>query len=544
MINHYVRIWHLAIVVCVFSANSLLADVEIHPTQLGGYMDLGQIVSGKFVKETPSDTVDADNQFLTRTLGYLTQSATVNDRLDISFTLAGLYFYALPEETNKGLFRFVQPGIGVGQAQAVYKFGDPEQPWSKLQMGLFPIKYNPDAKNLGEFLFRSGTYPGIIYGGGWTYIGGAEYMAQGLRYSITHLDGALTHDFSLTIERGYEPNNNLSPAYLVTYKAGAVFELGAGLMWAHAISMQDSLLSPEDPQNAYIKPGTAHADAGLPLAYREDTFLEQVNKPHYDSNDPRVLPDSIDNGIGGKIENPCLTSDPSDDPDPNNPCYDQSFVSVTGNGIPGEDLAYYNFRGFKGMVRAKLDIGVIMGMEPDNFKMYGEIALLGFKDYPFYYEKKSERMPMMFGLNIPTFGLLDAFSLELGYLKSRFPNNVHTLYTKKWPLPLPDDNVPISGHTSNPWTFNLEDPAYTDPNHPDYVEGAKEKIADAFTKDDWKWSVYARKQITEGFAVSTQVASDYQRQVLFQSYAPKFMNFPATRYSSDWYFVLRLEMGL
>lgn len=26
-------------------------------------------------------------------------------------------------------------------------------------MGYFPYKFNPDATNLGEFLFRTGTYP-------------------------------------------------------------------------------------------------------------------------------------------------------------------------------------------------------------------------------------------------------------------------------------------------------------------------------------------------------------------------------------------------
>jgi hypothetical protein len=237
-----------AIILC----SSVYAELLRHPIGVGTNIGIGQIVKGQLIGDSFADTVSGDGQFLTRTGVYITESATINEKLTITMTMGGLFWYALPEQTDLPPFRFLQFGPGVGEAQAIYAFGDPENPWSKLQFGFFPIKYNSDAKNLGEYLFRSGTYPALLYTGGWSYLNAAAYMAQGIRYTLNTLGGTLVHDFTLTMERDLEPNYDLSPGYLITWKPLPVFQIGAGVQWAHGIPMNDSLLHPKKPHNAYV----------------------------------------------------------------------------------------------------------------------------------------------------------------------------------------------------------------------------------------------------------------------------------------------------
>ena len=471
------------------------ADWERHPTEFGSSIDVGQIVKGTLIGTSLDDTVKADGQFLTRTGVYLTKAATYKERLKIQLTFGGLFWYALPE-LSKPEYRVVQFGPGVGQAQASYLFGNPESPSGLLQFGLFPIKYNPDSKNLGEYLYRSGTYPSLRYTGGWSLINSSGYLAQGLRFNWNMFGGKLAHDLTLTFERDLEPNHDLSPAYILSWKPAPFFEFGAGAQWAHGFSFQSEKLTPKTYENAYVK-GT-----GLPLGYKDQTSGAWKTQDHFSSD--RVQPDDA----------ACL-ADPTV-PCPDGRINDGTFVKRSQNGVPRDSLAYYTFKGFKLMSRAAFDPGVLMGATPGTFKAYGEWALLGVEDQPFYYNKKSERMPIMLGLNLPTFRLLDMFSVEAEFLKSRFRNNNNVLMRKKWPLPLSGEDEIL---------------------HPEMYD----TVAD--TKDDWKWSIFASKKIREGITLYAQAASDNQRQIAFEN-GPLMQDHSATEYTKDWYYIVRVEFGI
>ena len=47
----------------------------------------------------------------------------------------------------------------LSRADLTYNFGSSDDPDLSITLGYFPFKYNPDARNLGEYMFRSGTYP-------------------------------------------------------------------------------------------------------------------------------------------------------------------------------------------------------------------------------------------------------------------------------------------------------------------------------------------------------------------------------------------------
>jgi hypothetical protein len=156
-----------------------------------------------------------------------------------------------------------------------------------------------------------------------------------------------------------------------------------------------------------------------------------------------------------------------------------------------------------------------------DFKVYSELALLGVEDQPFYYENKLERMPIMFGLNVPTFGLLDRLAFEAEYLKNRFPNTFAFPFDNLGAIPIP--------------LVDLSDSPYN------YTDNAVDANGSTFEEDDWKWSVYATRTLTPGVALTAQVASDHLRPFSNVANPPSI---PFTRKPSDWYYVMRVSFGI
>lgn len=439
------------------------ADLVRNPTSVGAIFDFGQIVKGTLYDDSQSK-FNGDKQPITRTAVYLTESGTYNDRLSIYLTVGGLFWYALPEGTSFQQHR-IYFGPGVGQAQGIYNFGsDPKTPAASLQFGLFDYKYS-EAFDLGEYLYRSGTYPGLLVSGGWSYINAASYMAQGARLTVPLLGGKISNDFTMFMERDLEPTNDISPGYLLKIKPIPALEIGAGVVWSHAISFNGARLDPKQAANEYS------------LATKR--------------------PSENNQGTAGVDTCPC---------------------------------GYWTFKGFKTMGRISLDIGQLFNSDlihPGDFKLYSEIALLGVEDQPFFYTKKSERMPMMAGIDIPTFGLLDQLAFEIEYHKSPYPNTNGSELKSQLPLPI------NSGE--NPFDFDVNSIPAAQRDSVSKVMEKNEK------KDDVKWALYARRHISKSVSIYAQAADDYLRHFTFTA-SPSAI--PATSLPSDWYYVLRLEFGI
>ncbi len=444
-----------------------------NPTAVGTSIDVGQIVKGTLYDGSNfPGSFKGDDQVITRTGVYLTESGVYNSRLTINLTIGGLFWFSLPE-TQSFQTRRIQFGPGVGQAQGVYAFGDVEKPAAKLQFGLFPHKYS-DSKNLGEYLFRSGTYPGVLTSGGWSYINAAAYLAQGARLTVPMFGGKVTHDLMLYMERDLEPAHDISPAYILKLAPWPFLELSGGAVWSHGLSLNSKRLAPKVNENAYSK---------------------ITNKPIFGAQD-----------------------------------------SATVN-TPVNQLGYYTFEGVKVMGTAALDFGAMIGsesIEPGEFKLYTEVALLGVKDQPFYYEKKSERMPMMVGINLPTFGLLDGLSLEIEYHKSSFPNTNGSVLQGQLPIPV--------NNGENPYVYDPTDPRYLDTTNADFGQKlTPDELITKMKEDDWKWSVHARRSLSKGVSLYAQAASDHLRHFNFTA-TPAAL--PASSRPGQWYYVLRLEFGI
>jgi hypothetical protein len=248
------------------------------------------------------------------------------------------------------------------------------------------------------------------------------------------------------MERNLQPAHDISPGYMVTYKPLPFFEVGAGAIWSHAISLNSKRLAPTDPQNQYS----------------ESTGLPTNNEP---------------------APSPCTSGDAS-------------------------DCAYYTFEGIKTMGRVSFDGGMLMGLPAGQLRAYSEVALLGVENQPYFYEDRLARMPVMFGINVPTFGFLDRLTFEAEYLATAFPNSNVTVLQSQLPIP-----------TSDPYGYDPDDRQF----------------------DEWKWTVYARRKIIDGVTLNAQAASDHLRHV---NYSGIPAGQTATPTASDWYYVVRVEFGI
>jgi hypothetical protein len=438
-------------------------EVRVIPMSMTTQVDAGQVVHGH-VNDQP-----LDEQFLQRTSVWLTQELVIRDRLHVLAGIGGVFWYAIPggelngDAAHKNLTRF---GPGISQVQAIYSFGSLDAPAAKLQMGLFPYKYNPDAMNLGEYLLRSGTYPGLLQTGGWNIVSKANYMMQGLRLNVPLWGGKFQSDFLLPMERDIAPMGDLSPTYVGSLAPFPGLEIGAGVDCNHCIAFKPSRTSPK--------------------------VLSNPNDPSGNPGNAFIVPNP---DVAGRDTLP--------------------YVRDT--------TQFYTFQGVKLMGRISLDPKPFFPSEmlgPDDLKLFAEIAVLGVKDYPFYYDNINNRMPVMFGMNLPTFKLLDILSFQMEHFDSKFPNSSYDVYYFNLPIVSGVDKGGIQ--TQDPNKYDMKNTAVR--------------------RDDWKWSVYAKRKLFKGLSLYAQVANDHLRVPAFDL-KPSWTQI-TDRNGKDYYYLVRFEMGI
>ena len=376
----------------IIASTAIFAEQDNAPYRLSGYAALqaGQIVKGRNMIE------DLDHRWLQAFCFGLGADASMGNRLGLHIAgEAWTTFSYIVNTTNIDAYRetqvprYVFEPIRAEGACAIIGAGDSAA--LQLGIGYFPYKYAPDVRNLGEFLFRSGTYPGYLM----NYFDRPYARLLGLRISGLPLK-SLRADLLFTSEPLRQPLLDWSVSCMARYTLPALLEAGAGVSFANVLSVNSEMTRPRSStQNQYVD---------------------------------------------------------------------------------GTDTGYYTFAGTKVMAFASFDpkglfAASILGGE--DLKLYAEIAILGIKDYPVFYADIQRRMPIMVGLNIPAFRMLDVLSAECEYYYNKYPNSYYVVFTDGYPQPY--------GDAINP----------------------------SFDHDYFKWSFYARKTLFGHFSIIGQVASDH-----------------------------------
>jgi len=323
----------------------------------------------------------------------------------------------------------------------------------KLQAGYFPFKYNENARNLGEYLFRTGSYPQYI-------ISDFDFpMARvlGLHANGNEFDKTLNWDALLTANAEFTTIGDINLTGVVSYTPCQLLTIGGGVQFASLISAGQNT-SPHVSSNAYVK---------------------SIHK----------------------------TSDTTND----------------------TSFGYYTFASTKLMGRIAIDLKTLF---PDNLKsfcgaedlkIYSEAAILGLKNYPgsldsttvngvkspkTRYDDIKKRIPVMIGINIPTYKILDILSFECEWFGSTDPNDMTQVVR---------DGIPSERQSSFSGT------SYADS-----------------TRDNWKWSFYAKKTLAGHFNILAQIASDHLRWE-YNGYADHANHdgIEALRAINKYYFIVR-----
>jgi len=258
---------------------------------------------------------------------------------------------------------------------------------AEIAAGLMPYKYNPEAHELGEFLFRSGTYPFFILGDFDRPFARLTGLRLGLRAGDENFGWKLDL-FALT-EREMRPFWDISLAAIADVNFVRMVDISAGVDFAHVIPFNSGLTTPKESKYGtakYISDSTPITDAlGNIIDWTRNTAYYTYKGTKLMA---RVTLDPLGIVRGDK----------------------ESFFSK----IAGES----------------------------GGKIYGEWGCIGLENYPSNnstningYDKLKEKTPWMIGVNLPVWKLLDICSFEL----ERFPNPTPNAPTNiiKYGFPLP-----------------------------------------------------------------------------------------------------------
>ena len=187
--------------------------------------------------------------------GYL--SLSVNSRISDYLSTRGSVEFHVGYETSplNEIFDPTQAPpskivyITVPNAEGIFSFGNKGSAFFTLGVGLFEYKYNPQAQNLGEYLFRTGTYPAYI-------LTSFDLPLARLAGAIAscEIGGFLRQDLLLTTMNDIKPCMDFSLTYIVDASIGSALDIGAGVSFANLISVMSDQTSVRNYMgNGYLK---------------------------------------------------------------------------------------------------------------------------------------------------------------------------------------------------------------------------------------------------------------------------------------------------
>jgi hypothetical protein len=537
----------------------LTAQASVSVDKLSGevYTDMGQIVQG-----SQGGTQTVKDEYLTRMGVTLTVLDTVAQKLVVRVGVGGLFWQTYP--LGDFWHNSIRFGPGITEASAKVLMS----PQYSVEGGYFPFKYGP-SMNLGEYLLRGESYPTALSTGGWTWVDSAYTRVLGVRAQGLHFGGAFRHEAGLYVEMQTAPLFDITPAYLFSWKPVKGLEIGGGVAlkrWfqpdvGYSGLAGDSTALPAgrywvvgnfpEVQNHAIVHYTYNDGSGIVAA---DTFMVWRGGTSFDTSSalagkPGASVTGMDliqqgSSAGTRRDIKLFLQNTRYSPTGEN-CWDnpgacQAYLDPSGNlrvtDANGNLIADTTVsalvvknqkitrRAVNLMGRVGFDFAEAFDFAGTGpFKLYVESAVLGVEDQPVYYENIYNRIPVMVGVHVPTFGLLDLLAVEGEYLNN--PNrDSPAILTTHLNAPLSGPSMPIP---------DLDPADYSLPRY----------AAKSVHSDDWKWSVHLVRTIVPGLKVKFQAANDHLRFHRFGVSGPSLSPTPITLHSSDWYYLAHLQWG-
>jgi hypothetical protein len=382
----------------LFAQDSIATRVE--------WTGMAALEEGQFVKSTYTDGPMSFRPWLTDEYARLGVKATINQH----FSMTVIPQIELWNDTwdwtlistpaNGSLNPLTQHAtVTLADAECNVGIGSRDAIAYNFSAGVIPYKYDLEAKNLGEYLFRTGEHPGYIE----TSFDQAYATLTGFRANAEIVRN-LSLDLFFTTETQVQPLNDWSLSFLAGYKLPGFLDVGAGIMFDRLIPAVPLL----------DKPSTSGLNTYLTSTGQLDTFNWGGTKVMARlALDPKMLLPSDFSRIFGKEDGIF---------------YGEAAILGVQNITPYTHPLNPN------------------NGQPDPTKLVID------SEYNFY-SNIWQRIPVMFGFNFPTFKLLDYLSAELEWYGDPYAPGEYTEESFKYFLPLPNGVDPALSHWK--YSFNF-----------------------------------------------------------------------------------------
>lgn len=514
------------------------ADINIDDLSGIAYTDIGHLMAAESGDEY-------ENYYLHRFGVLISAEKIIEERLRLRVGVGGLFWQTFPRDPRAFHTNFIRFGPGVNEASGQFAFNEDLD----LKFGYFDYKYG-DSRNLGEYLLRSESYPIFLRtGDNYTWVDSAFSRGLGTRLRWDLAGGKFRQELGIFMEYQTAPLFDITPTYIATLAPVSGLEIGGGVALRRILrsgvwnQSRDENGSSRDPFAQYVEinnfPEVQHqakivfsTAAGLDsatavwrpgAAFDEASFLAARQGTGVVRRD--VIQDGSPAGMRSGIKGYLLNLAHCDADGENCETYlseSDSLLAVDAAGqvsaTPIGPAAYSKTVGMTNqainlMARASLDFNALLDL-PENwgpFRLFGEVALLGVENQPVYYEDRMDRVPMLAGIHVPTFGLLDLLSVEVEYCRNPY----------------------VNGNANASKEYILA---------PDGLDQeARRFVKPSNEKDDVNWSVQATRGIVPGLLLRVQVANDHMRMLNWQG---EYKSYDALLNQPEhWYYVAHLQWG-
>lgn len=504
-----------AAIVCagaLAAASAEEMEIKYRPLSIAGLAEFGMLNGARYGSNDPLETDWVDHFG-----AFVTQTADVGDHLSFDVGLGGIFQFMKRELVLATWLGTQWKAFFIGPTVADLRYGSlRDGDGFGLQFGRFTYKYNPEATNLGEYMFRSGPYPTFLLGGGYAVIGAPQAYLQGLRLNYTL--GGFRTDLFVVGETTIPTLYDFSVAALASYSMGeGLLDVGAGVNFKRILPVRPSKTTPKVSQNSYFTRNNK-----VYTGYT-NYYTEQAN--FYTAMAKRFPADSA-----AHMANAATFAAIADSVGNDNRAFDDNGAPKTVGWldsatqlVPGSE--FYTQKAITAMVRASLDIKKLVGsgpFGPNDLKLSVEANVLGIKDYPIFYENVADRIPITATFNLPGFKYVDLISLQVERFASPWMNGYGNLLGNNgYNVPVP--TLPTGGDENwNETAFN-----------------------DISERDNLSWSLLIRKNMVGAAWAAVQFARDHSRTVSKDFWVGGGLEpTEVLGREQDWYMMVQLGFGI
>ena len=472
-----------------------------------GYTEFGKIMHVSDTLPIGGDQYNLSDNWFQTVGAQFTAVAQITNNLEGAFGFGGKKYHDTFGGKNSNKFASFRFASFITESRMTFHIGEKEAPLFSTTFGNFAFNYNKDVKNLGLYMLRGTVYPGFLESG-FEHPRVDTSIGDFFGALFTSHYGAFENHLLIQNERQYAPRFDWHLGYITKYHYKNIFTLGAGFNYNRILPAYNNITSPKADS---INTADERKDQSHPYDVK---FFELT-----------TLRDSLGNKL----------------------------LDTTGKEIQVVGHVY-SHAGIKLMGMFSFDPKPLLGLSAgEDLKVYGEIGLIGVKNQGKVYAKRSERIPIVIGFNLPTFGLLDVLSLEVEHYGARYKNDTRKLDYKD-----PNIHLPITQVERRPSAVPVSLRDYWKDQDiktdsltgevsvvvgQDTIQLPKQSNVNNLTSDDIKWSLYAKKTIHKSIVFSGQIANDHFRPapaLISNPINPRFGTHTVFTTLKDWYFMFKI----